>query len=121
MVGEFSAAGYFFGDLVQEILDVPVGLINCSWSASKIEAWMPKNTLENIEGVDLSILKESEFGYPNGTPTLLFNAMINPLKGLAIKGLLWYQGESNSENPAMYKKLFPAFVNDIRDVYKRQV
>lgn len=120
VVGEFSAAGYFFGDLVQEIIDVPVGLINCSWSASKIEAWMPKNTLENIEGVDLSILKESEFGYPNGTPTLLFNAMINPLKGLAIKGLLWYQGESNSENPAMYKKLFPAFVNDIRTFFGDQ-
>ena len=81
---------------------------------------MPKNTLENIEGVDLSILKESEFGYPNGTPTLLFNAMINPLKGLAIKGLLWYQGESNSENPAMYKKLFPAFVNDIRTFFGDQ-
>lgn len=113
-VGDFSAVSYFFGNMIEEQLDVPVGLINCSWSASKIESWMQKSTLESIPEIDLSVLSASDFGYPNGTATLLYNAMLHPFKGLAIKGILWYQGESNSDSPELYKKLFPAFVNDLR-------
>ena len=50
-VGDFSAVAYFFGDLLQRSLDVPVGLIHCSWSASKIETWMDKETLQHFPEV----------------------------------------------------------------------
>lgn len=113
-VGDFSAAAYFFGNLLQEKLDVPVGLINCSWGASKIEAWLSNETLSQFPEVDMSVLKDSDFGYPQGTPTLLHNAMVAPIKGFAVKGVLWYQGEANSNDPALYKKLFPALVKQWR-------
>ncbi|NDV96360.1 sialate O-acetylesterase [Dysgonomonas sp. 521] len=116
-VSDFSAVAYFFGNLLQEKLQVPVGLINCSWSASKIEAWMSRETLDTIPEVDLSVLKNTEFGYPNGTPTLLHNAMVQPLHGICVKGILWYQGEANSNAPALYKKLFPAFVQQWRNFF----
>lgn len=119
-VADFSAAAYFFSNLLQENLDVPVGLINCSWSASKIEAWMSKETLSKINDVDLSVLKENDFGYPNGMPSLLFNAMINPFQGLAVKGVLWYQGEANSPNPELYSRLFPAFAEEWRTFFKNK-
>jgi len=117
-VSNFSAAAYFFGDLLQKTLGVPVGLVHCSWSASKIEAWMDKETLSNIPEVDLSVLNDKEFGYPNGTPTLLHNAMVKPLEGFPVKGAIWYQGEANSNNPALYKKLFPALVNQWRRFFR---
>lgn len=117
-VADFSAAAYFFGNLLQEKLGVPVGLINCSWSASKIEAWMSRETLKNIPEVDLSVLKNTEFGYPNGTPTLLHNGMVKSLEGIAVKGILWYQGEANSNDPALYKKLFPALVGQWRSFFR---
>lgn len=117
-VGNFSAAAYFFGNLLEEQLDVPVGLINCSWSASKIESWMDHETLSNIEGIDLSVLNGEDFGYPNGTPTLLYNAMIHPFEGLAVKGIIWYQGEANSSNPELYRKMFPAFAKQWRTFFK---
>lgn len=116
-VSDFSAVAYFFGNLLQEKLQVPVGLINCSWSASKIEAWMSRETLDTIPEVDLSVLKNTEFGYPNGTPTLLHNAMVQPLHGISVKGVLWYQGEANSNEPALYKKLFPALVQQWRNFF----
>lgn len=47
-------------------------------------------------------------------PTALFNAMIAPLTNYAIKGFLWYQGESNESRPAEYKKLVPALILDWR-------
>lgn len=113
-VSEFSAVAYFFGNLLQKTLGVPVGLVHCSWSASKIEAWMDKKVLSQFPEVDLSVLKNKEFGYPNGTPTLLYNAMVKPLEGFPMKGVIWYQGESNSNNPELYKKLFPALVDQWR-------
>lgn len=52
-------------------------------------------------------------GYQNN-PTALFNGMINPLIGYGIKGLLWYQGESNAANYASYKILQPLMFTDWR-------
>ncbi|WP_321436458.1 sialate O-acetylesterase [uncultured Bacteroides sp.] len=116
-VSTFSAAAYFFGEQLQKTLGIPVGLVHCSWSASKIEAWMDKETLSRFPEVDLSVLKNKEFGYPNGTPTLLHNAMVKPLEGFSVKGVIWYQGEANSDNPVLYKKLFPALVSQWRTFF----
>lgn len=117
-VSLFSAAAYFFGEQLQKTLGIPVGLIHCSWSASKIEAWMDKETLSQFPEVNLSVLNNKEFSYPNGTPTLLHNAMVKPLEGYPIKGVIWYQGEANSNNPALYKKLFPALVSQWRTFFR---
>ena len=53
----------------------------------------------------------------NNGPSNLFNAMISPLIPLSIKGVIWYQGESNSADPALYKKLFPAMVAQWREFF----
>jgi sialate O-acetylesterase len=52
-------------------------------------------------------------------PTGLFNAMIAPLLNYRIKGVLWYQGESNAERPMEYRYLFPALINDWRSHWKQ--
>lgn len=48
------------------------------------------------------------------TPSSLFNAMIAPLRPYGIRGILWYQGESNRERPKEYRTLFPALIMDWR-------
>lgn len=48
-------------------------------------------------------------------PTGLFNAMINPLVPYAIRGAIWYQGESNASRAYQYADLFPAMIEDWRD------
>jgi sialate O-acetylesterase len=47
-------------------------------------------------------------------PLGLYNAMIAPLLNYVIKGVIWYQGESNTHNPLEYQKTFPALINDWR-------
>lgn len=55
------------------------------------------------------------FGEENpNTPTALFNGMIAPLVPYAIRGFIWYQGESNASRPAEYRVLFPAMIRDWR-------
>lgn len=50
-----------------------------------------------------------------GTATSLFNGMINPLVPYAIRGAIWYQGESNASYGNDYATLFPALIRDWRD------
>ncbi len=47
-VMDFSAVGFFFGRILHQFLDVPVGLIDNSWGGSAAEAWMSRNVLEGI-------------------------------------------------------------------------
>ncbi len=110
---EYSAVAYYFGSQLQDILDVPVGMIHTSWGGSKVQAWMSKECISeyedvNLEGKDLS--KRT-----NQIPTLLYNAMINPLIPFSIRGALWYQGESNRWEPELYRTYFPSMVQDWRD------
>jgi len=51
---------------------------------------------------------------PNSYGTLLFNAMINPLIPLAMRGVIWYQGESNAGRAQQYRRTFPLLIEDWR-------
>lgn len=51
---------------------------------------------------------------PNSYPTLLFNAMVKPLIPIGIKGVIWYQGETNAERAYQYRKAFPLMIQDWR-------
>lgn len=67
----FSAAGYFFAKSLYDHLHVPIGMIDASISGSNIEPWLP------------------------GDKGKFYNDMIHPLAPYALKGFLWYQGETN--------------------------
>ena len=55
---------------------------------------------------------------PNSYPSLLFNAMVNPLIPFAFQGVLWYQGESNAWRAQQYKTAFPLMINDWRNKWQ---
>lgn len=109
-VADFSAIAYYFGEQLQQVLNVPVGLIHTSWGGSSVQAWMSKETLSSFQEVNLDAvdMKKST----NHIPTALYNAMIAPLIPYGVQGMLWYQGESNRGEPLMYEALLPAMVAD---------
>lgn len=51
------------------------------------------------------------------SPTVLHNGMITPVTPYKIRGAIWYQGESNTYNPGRYKELFPAMVENWRNLW----
>lgn len=53
-------------------------------------------------------------------PSVLYNAMINPLIPYNIKGAIWYQGESNVGRDMQYRRLFPTMINDWREKWNRE-
>ncbi|MFC4212323.1 sialate O-acetylesterase [Pedobacter lithocola] len=57
---------------------------------------------------------------PNTLPTLMYNNMISPIVNLSIKGVLWYQGESNWDRGYQYRELFPRMISDWRTKFEDQ-
>ena len=71
------------------------------------------------KGYDLKDIVTKPLGpFEPNRVTTLFNAMINPLIPYSIRGVIWYQGESNTNNPKQYSKLFPTLINDWRTQWK---
>lgn len=57
-------------------------------------------------------------GHPH-RPSVLYNAMIHPLVPYAIRGAIWYQGESNAGRAYQYRTLFPAMISSWREVWEQ--
>ena len=92
----FSAAAYFFGREIHTNLNVPVGLVESSWGGTRIEPWTPPVGFESVSSqakFAQTILATNKLA--NTRPMAIYNAMIAPLAGFAMRGALWYQGESN--------------------------
>ena len=103
-VAEFSATAYYFGKMLQKVLGVPIGLINSSWGGTRIEPWISEEGIKQFDFVSLKNNPENE-KISEQTPAVLYNAMVHPMVGYAIKGVIWYQGESNRDEPENYLKL----------------
>jgi sialate O-acetylesterase len=95
VVSEFSAVLYHFGLRLHKDLGVPVGLINSSWGGSPIEPW--------------TVTEKSSGGMHNG--------MIAPLQPFAIRGVIWYQGESNMGQGLAYRDRQAALIAGWRRVW----
>jgi sialate O-acetylesterase len=107
---EFSATAFFFGKMLQKTLNVPIGLIHSSWGGTAIQPWMSKDGCKEFDFIkDTSKAKN-----PPSSPAVLYNAMVNPIVGYGIKGVIWYQGESNRPEPENYEKMMPGLINDWR-------
>ena len=111
-VKDFSAVAYFYGKQLQEILDVPVGLIMSSWGGTRIQPWISKEAVAPF--LDVNKVKKDTTEKFKRIPSAIFNAMINPITSYTIKGAIWYQGETNRDEPKMYQKLLPEMVKDWR-------
>ena len=104
---KFSGVGYFFGQKLREALNVPVGLINIPYGGSYAALWMDSKTRTEVAGGGT---------YRNGW---LYDSMLMPLQPYAVRGVIWYQGESDADNSLRYRKEFPALIKNWRDDWKQ--
>lgn len=115
----FSATAWYFGTLLQEVLNVPVGLIHVSYGGSSMEAWMNQEMLKDFASAKIPTTKEELAKDPNRVPTTLFNGMLSPVIGYGIKGCIWYQGESNYERASEYTALMNKMVSSWRTLWNQ--
>ena len=136
-VRAFSAVAYYFGRSLQKDLDMTIGLICNAVGGSPTEAWIDRRTLEYEFPRILNNWRENDFimdwvrqrageNIAKATdklqrhpyePAYLFEAGILPLAKYPIKGVIWYQGESNAHNKDAHSKLFPLLVKSWRNEF----
>lgn len=93
-IPNMSAVAYFFARKLNQVLDIPVGVVAFARGGARIESWLPRETLAAYGTEDLS---------PEGVekvifyqrPFQMYNAMEVPLQGYTARGFIWYQGCSN--------------------------
>ena len=143
---KFSAVAYYFGQELHQKLNVPIGLIsnavggttnqsfidsmtlashpqliqfignnqNKTWleTATDIHAWVKERVIENL-GSNANV-KPFLHAF---APAFLFNQGIAPIASYGIKGVIWYQGESNATHPKIHDALFTSLVKSWRTVW----
>ncbi|HUS93392.1 MAG TPA: PKD domain-containing protein [Phycisphaerae bacterium] len=120
-----SATAYFFGRAIQRHLKVPVGLIVSALNGSPIEAWISKKALMSLPVYSKGGRFSPDWD-PNDTPVpywyvpcARYNAQIRPLAPFAIRGFLFYQGETNAMwgRGLRYRELLPLLIRDWRECW----
>ncbi|MDL2222344.1 sialate O-acetylesterase, partial [Parabacteroides sp. OttesenSCG-928-N08] len=135
----FSAIAYHFGKQLADSLGVTVGLIHHAVGGSPCEAWIDRQTLTErfpqilsdwssneliqdwareraLLNIRNSSLLDQHHPYE---PTYLFDAAMEPLASYPIKGVIWYQGESNAHDLETYSHLFPIMIDSWRRYWNR--
>jgi sialate O-acetylesterase len=126
-VGTFSAAAFYFAKKLQADLDVPIGIIDTSRGGTPIEPFIPRAAFKDHP----TLLRELELGdqgdlpglwkLPGGVrardanwlPGRLFHSRVAPIRNFPVRGVIWYQGESNcgdGEDPRDYRPKMRALI-----------
>lgn len=135
----FSAVGYYFGKMLQDSLQVPIGLICNAVGGSTTESWIDRYTLEhhtrlvdmlsnwskndNIQpwvreraGQNLANANNPLQRHPYH-PAYLYETSIVDLANFPITGVIWYQGESNAHNVELHEITFTTLVESWRKTW----
>ena len=144
-VARFSAVGHAFGRMLQSELKVPVGLIDVGVGGTPAESWVPRAAVladPALAGLEkdwpASALNQSFISQRAAQnmaaavkagadahamehpyrPGFMHAAAIAPHAGLPIAGVIWYQGESNAEDIGRHERLFPLWVQSLRENFR---
>jgi sialate O-acetylesterase len=122
--GNFTAVGYFFARYLHQKLNVPVGLIGSNWGGTRIEPWTPPCGFQQVpalkdiaDKLDTFPVKDDKGNINHQTPLALYNGMIHPLVPYALRGAVWYQGESNNGEGMLYLEKQKALIGGWRTVW----
>jgi sialate O-acetylesterase len=133
---DFTAVGYYFGKQIEQEEGVPVGLVEFAVGGSTTESWINRKTMEHDDLLvnELSNWRKSDFIQPwvreradtnlKATlnpkqrhpyePCYNYEAGLDSLTRFQIKGVIWYQGESNTHNVELHDRLFQTLVKSWR-------
>ena len=118
---KFSAAAFFFAREISKEMNVPVGLVESAWGGTRVEPWTPPVGFAAVPAVaELGKFSPGTNKLDNKMPGAIYNAMIAPLKPFAMRGALWYQGESNcmdANDGTSYADKFEALIKGWRKVW----
>ncbi len=131
--GPLSAVAYYFARQLRDSLNVPVGIISNAIGGSGTEDWVSVEKLEEVMPEILVDWRHNDYvmpwsqqraskNSPTGRhpyePSYLFSAATRKIGYFPIRGIVWYQGESNAHNIELHEALFTALVENWREWFR---
>lgn len=126
-IPDFSALAYCFGRELYKNLNIPIGLIQCAYGGSNAEAWVSLETARTIPALKTQLDKCAQYDFHRDSvskylgiknefqvPTLLYNTMVHPMINFPIRGVIWYQGETNAWGSSYYTALMDSLISSWR-------
>lgn len=126
-IPDFSALAYCFGRELYKNLNIPIGLIQCAYGGSNAEAWVSLETARTIPALKTQLDKYAQYDFHRDSvskylgmknefqvPTLLYNTMVHPMINFPIRGVIWYQGETNAWGSSYYTALMDSLISSWR-------
>ena len=126
-IPDFSALAYCFGRELYKNLNIPIGLIQCAYGGSNAEAWVSLETARTIPALKTQLDKFAQYDFHRDSvskylgmknefqvPTLLYNTMVHPMINFPIRGVIWYQGETNAWGSSYYTALMDSLISSWR-------
>ena len=139
-----SAIGFYMADVLQKELNVPVAVIQSTCAYTPLEAWLPekfteklpyfkeevsklkgggskniKSQIEKVKGEELDYKSAKKIKHSFRHPTIVYNAMLHPVAPYTVRGMTWYQGESNAtksmEESLRYGDTLKMWIKHLRD------
>ncbi len=142
-ISNFSAIAYATAVELYKSQRVPIGIVDISVGGSNTESWIARKVLEQdnllatyiqnwrssdfiqdfcrdraAKNLELSEVKHQRHPY---APAYNYESGISKWTSTNLKGILWYQGESNTHNIELYAYLFPVLVKSWRDAFKQDL
>jgi len=115
-----SAVAWFFAREVTRETGVPVGIMFAAVGGTRIETWMSLDAARQVPRLKASaeaVRIGAEVIDTFVSPTALYNGMIAPVAPYGLKGVLWYQGESNG-GEASYHRTLKLWIEDWRKTFR---
>jgi len=129
-VPTFSGMGYVFGRRLHMATEIPIGMVDISVGGTTIEAWITREKLLEVPAntglldlwdkrIELDPKKANDRNNPGGP----YNGMMAPIKGMALKGIIWHQGFNNAlgdSRPKLYTKNLQLMIEEWRSAFDNQ-
>lgn len=110
-VMDFSATAFYFATNLSQALDIPVGIVNCSYGGTRVESWLPKEILEGYTDISTDSAEISTLKPEYERPMVTYNGMFHPISRYTVKGMIWYQGCANVNSYQTYTERLATMVS----------
>ncbi len=117
---DFSAIGYCVAHILQETVGVPIGVVACNKGASRVDAWTKPEIVNKTEYQKMIEIKNNNYYmFHFNHDSWLYTNKLLPIVPYTVKGVLWYQGESNSQTDEgiYYCELLRIMIENWRELW----
>lgn len=116
-----SAVAYVFAHRLQEHLQIPIGIVGGYRGGTELETWLSPDIIDNDP--ELAFLKgrkaTADPSKESNYPSINYNGQLNPIKSFPVRGIIYYQGESNIKRAPEFRFMLRKMAQDVRERWQQ--